>query len=138
MSKPTVDSRIWEILAKYEDYLSFDERAEIACKLDDLFNEAKKSTPDFDRLMALESEVLRHSKALEAQAETLDLHTLKIAGQYERLVKIEEHPTNNGKIAELTEQVRTLHAQLAAVADEHSELKKCIEEFCTNIYMKIL
>jgi hypothetical protein len=121
MIKSTVD-RIWDILRKYEDRLTFEERSDIVCELNDLFDEVKKSTPDFDRLMTLESEVLRHDEQLK-QLET------------KMILTYNEH---QGQIVELLDQVRNLKNSHNIIETSHYELRRCIEEFATNVYQKLM
>ena len=159
MSKPTVDRRIWEILRRYEDKLTFEERSDVACKLDDLFDEVKKPTQDFDRLMTLESEVLRQCKLIKDLTDHLYFESSRINEQDDKLEKLDDlgnltsdvnkagvlcravgdrADKHTGQIAELTEQVKILKESLEAMKTSHTRLKKCIEEFSTNVYLNLM
>jgi uncharacterized coiled-coil protein SlyX len=159
MNRKAVEDEIWLAMKKYYNKLTFEERSDLAVTISGIITCNEQSTPDFARIMTLESEVLRQGKLITDLTDQLYFEASRINEQDDKLEKLNDLSSltsdvnkagvlcravgdivdkHTGQIAELTEQVKTLHAQLAAVADDHSGLKKCIEEFATNVYQKLM
>ena len=91
MSKiPSVDTLIWRAIGEYEKILTFGQRSELAIKISKILKEGQQSTTDFDRLMTLESEVLRLNKALAVTADMLDNHNRRLMATSEKVEAIDE------------------------------------------------
>lgn len=122
-----IDLRIWEILKEYEYKLSFDERENIAYKLDNLFEEVNKSTPVLDRLVTLETAAGYTTKALVKLNDRISAH----GKEQDKL--IEEQITHRGQISELTEQLKRLRGKYETLESRNTIIEAVLVNQATDI-----
>jgi uncharacterized coiled-coil protein SlyX len=85
MSIEKISNEIWQKILKHGSKLSLEERANLAIEIDEVLNSNQQSTVDFDRLMALESEVLRQEKLIKGLTDQLYFEASRINEQDDRL-----------------------------------------------------
>jgi Zn-dependent metalloprotease len=85
MTKPTTDQQIWRIIAEYDKFLPFDQRAELSMRI----NEILKDVMD-DRLMELERNVNQNLKVMATMADTLKNHNNRLIAVSEKVEAIDE------------------------------------------------
>jgi hypothetical protein len=90
MKNPSVDTLIWRAIGEYSEILTFEQRSKLSTAINEILKEDQQSTVDFDRLMTLESEVLRLNKALAVTADMLDNHNNRLIAVSEKVEAIDE------------------------------------------------
>jgi hypothetical protein len=93
MKKPSVDTLIWRAIGEFSEsdkFLTFEQRSKLSIAINEILKEDQQSTVDFDRLMTLESEVLRLNKALAVTADMLDNHNKRLIAVSEKVEAIDE------------------------------------------------
>ena len=145
MTTTKINIEIWKEILKYCTKLSYDERAALHRAIEDILENNQQSTPGLDRIMALENKLDRQSLLVAdalsdvnnhaVQIETLTDDTNKTHVLTVAVGRIVDGHT--GQIAELTEQVGGLKSSLESLANSHFYLRKCVEDFATNVYKEL-
>jgi DNA repair ATPase RecN len=136
MTKPSVDTLIWRAISEFSEFdkfLTFEQRSKLSVAINEILKEDQQSTPDFDRLATLEVRVQ------DVLARDYNVHKVEILEVREQVTNLHATvDTHTAKIVELTEQVKDLSGLVELMEEDHTRLRKCIEEFATNVYQKLM